>query len=168
MDRKNTTKKTICIGKILSAHGVKGLVKIKSFAESPENLSTYDMYNHAGTKKINIEIKSKHKGLIVASIEGVNDRNAAEELTGLDLYINRDRLPKTQEEEFYINDLINMNVYSTEDELLGTVKSVQNFGAGDILEILFQSSNKTEFFRFTKKNFPVVDLDKNIIKINLF
>ena len=168
MNRKNTTKRNICIAKIVAAHGVKGLVKIKSFAEDPANLSKYDLYNRTETKKIEIEIKSKNKDSIIASIKGIEDRNAADLLVGLDLYVSRDKLPKTNKEEFYIHDLIDMNVYSTDKKLIGTVKSVQNFGAGDILEILFKDSKKTEFFAFTKENFPTVDVNQNMIKINLF
>jgi 16S rRNA processing protein RimM len=168
MNRENSTKKTVCIGKIISAHGIKGLVKIKSFAEDPMSLEKYNIYNHTGTKKIDIHFKSKQKDLIIASIEGVEDRNSAESLVGLDLYVNRNVLPHTDEEEFYITDIVNMDVYSTDKKLVGSVKSVQNFGAGDILEILFKPSNKTEFFIFTKENFPVIDIKHNLIKINLF
>ncbi|MCH9753519.1 MAG: ribosome maturation factor RimM, partial [Alphaproteobacteria bacterium] len=125
-------------------------------------------YNDTGSKKIEIEIKSQQKDLFIACVKGTEDRNAADLLVGLDLYVNKETLPPTDKEEFYINDLVNMDVHSTDDNLIGVVKSVQNFGAGDLIEVLFYSSNKTEFFTFTKENFPVINLNENIIKINLF
>ncbi len=159
MDRGKLVK----IGKIISAHGVRGLVKVKSYAESPSNLSSYgEIYDHAGNK-ILLEIKSSSKDILIAHIENINSREDAEQISKTDLYINRHSMPELEEEDFYIEDLVGMKVITDSNQHIGNVIAVQNFGAGDILEIRFLKDGKSEHIPFTKKHFPDIDLHQKTI-----
>lgn len=160
--------KLVKIGKVLSPHGVRGLLKIKSYAETPADLISYgDIYDKTGNK-INLEVKSSNKDILIASIPGINSRNEAELLAQNDLYVERDSMPKLEEENFYIEDLIGMKVIDDSDKHVGDVVNVKNFGAGDVLEIKFLKNDRSEFFSFTKKLFPDVDIQTKTVKINLF
>lgn len=160
--------KLVKIGKIISAHGVRGLVKIKSYAESPSNISAYgEIYDHS-ENKILLEIKSSNKDILIARIENIDSREAAEQISKTDLYVNRHSLPELEDDDFYIEDLVGMKVITDSNQHIGNVVAVQNFGAGDILKISFLKDGKSEHIPFTKKHFPDIDLHQKTIKINLF
>jgi 16S rRNA processing protein RimM len=97
----------ICVGAIAGAHGVKGLVKIKSFTEEPDGVAAYGpLSDEAGEREFTLALTGRAKGLIIARIDGVEDRNAAEALRGTRLYVERAALPPTAEEAYYHTDLI--------------------------------------------------------------
>ena len=161
--------KIICVGKIISAHGVKGLVKIESYTDNPFDLNSYGpLYDANKNIEFKITIKSKLGEQLLAAISNIDDRDKAKSLTGTKLYVERNKLPKTQEEEFYINDLLGMDVVNSKDVVIGKVLYVHNFGSIDILEIKIEGAKDTQSIAFTKKNFPKIDLKKNIIQLNLF
>ena len=164
MDRKKNSEKNVCIAKIVAPHGIRGLVKIIFYTDDPANIASYgDIFDKTESRTFQIQIKSQQKQLFLTAIAGVEDRTAAEELAGLKLYVARDSLPEPEEENFYINDLLNMDVHNTAGELIGTVENIENFGAGDIIEIKFKETNKTQCYSFTKQNFPHVDVkNRNI------
>ncbi|MFP4463658.1 MAG: ribosome maturation factor RimM [Alphaproteobacteria bacterium] len=133
-----TSKKRICVGKIASAHGVKGLVKILPYCEDlyllEGELFTSDKDAHKDT--IKITLKNRTSKYILAAIDGITTPEEAKKLK-CSLYISRDTLPEiNNEDEFYIEDLIGLQAISHDHgDILGTVKAVDNFGAGDLLEI---------------------------------
>jgi 16S rRNA processing protein RimM len=159
MDREKLVK----IGKIISAHGVRGLVKIKSYAEKASDLSKYGkIYNSSGNI-IELKIKSVNKDILIGSIEDINSVEEAEPMLKTDLYIYRTALPQLKEDDFYVQDLSGMNVTDDKNNHIGNILDVQNFGSGDLLEIHFLKDNKSEYIPFTKKYFPTVDLVRRII-----
>lgn len=127
----------VCLGKILTAHGVKGLVKVMCFGDDPESLEKYGplFTGEEGRETVSLRLKSGAKGVFLAEIPGVQDRDAALALGGVMLYVARESLPEPEEGAYYHADLIGLEVIGDAGEPLGRVISVQNFGAGDLLEV---------------------------------
>ena len=102
------------------------------------------------------------KGPIVF-INDIDNRTNAEIFVNKNIYLKKEELQPTDDNEFYFHDLEGLDVIDNKNEIVGKVISVVNFGAGDLLEILFLKSNKNEFFRFTEQNFPSINIkEKNI------
>ena len=130
---KDNTK--ILVGKIVAPQGIRGEVRVQSFAEQASDFKNF----HIVSDKFNSE--SFHfvrvvpnANVVIARIDGVNDRNTAETLRGTELFISRDTLPETKNGEYYQADLIGFAVIR-DSEKIGTVAGFQNFGAGDIIEL---------------------------------
>ncbi len=147
-----------CVGAIAGAHGVRGLVKIKSFTEEPLDLAAYGpLTDQSGRRRFQVTVTGRAKGLLIARIEGVEDREAAQALRGARLYAARAALPEPAEEEYYHADLIGLEAQDRGGAPLGRVVAVQNFGAGDILEIA-RPEGEPLLVPFTKAAVPIVDL----------
>jgi 16S rRNA processing protein RimM len=127
----------LLVAQIGGAHGVRGEVKITTFTAEPMALARYKtLLRQDGSPALVIASARPSKGGLVARIKGVEDRNGAEALRGLKLFISRDSLPPPEDEdEFYLADLIGLAVETAAGQALGKVKAVQDFGAGDLLEI---------------------------------
>ena len=149
----------ILLGRIAGAHGIRGEVLIKTFTAAPEAIGSYGPLSDAsGARTFKVEsARATPKG-VVARLQGVADRNAAEALKGVELYIARDRLPPAAEGEFYHADLIGLAAVDAEGKPVGEIIAVQNFGAGDLLEIRLAGSGKTELVPFTDDAVPEVDI----------
>ncbi len=147
----------LCVGVIAGAHGVRGLVKIKSFTADPANLTAYGaLTDESGARHYQVAVTGRAKGVLLARIEGVGDRDAARALRGARLYVARAALPEPEDEEYYHADLIGLAVEDRTGAPLGRVAAVQNFGAGDILEIE-RPDQGTLLVPFTKATVPLVD-----------
>jgi len=148
----------VCVGIITGAHGVRGLVKIKSYTEDPESLVNYGaITDESGGRTFEIEVAGGSRGQLLARIGGVADRDAAEALRGTQLYVSRDALPEPEEEEYYIADLIGLRAETASGEILGRVASVRNYGAGDFLEIEAGGGDET-LVPFAKATVPLVEV----------
>jgi 16S rRNA processing protein RimM len=146
----------IFVAQVGAAHGVKGEVKITTFTADPMALAGYKtLMRQDGSPALAITSARPAKGGIVARLKGVADRNAAEALRGLKLYISRDSLPEPEEDEFYLADLIGLAVETESGEPLGKVKAVQDFGAGDLLEIQ-PKAGASWWLPFTREAVPEV------------
>jgi len=157
----------VCLGVIAGAHGVRGLVKIKSFTEAPEDVAAYGpVTDEAGGKRFVVKVKGRVKGLVLAELEGIRDRDQAQALHGQQLYVERAALPRLDEEEtFYQADLIGLAAEDPEGRPLGRVVAVPNFGAGDLLEIL-DPDRVSQFYPFTRAVVPEVDLEAGRVVIH--
>ncbi len=134
----NPKDKRVCLGKITSAHGVKGLVKLLPFGEDYSLLETISpLYtNESGDATISISIKSGSGKYLLATVKGCNDREGADKLRGTEIWVSRACLPELQNDnEFYIEDLTGLKIYTAENSYIGTVVSVQNYGSSDLLEV---------------------------------
>ena len=152
------THNLIFVAQVGAAHGVKGEVKITTFTADPMAMADYKtLLRQDGSPALAIASARPTKGGIVARLKGVADRNAAEALRGLKLYISRDSLPEPEEDEFYLADLIGLAVETAAGELLGKVKTVQDFGAGDLLEIQ-PKAGASWWLPFTREAVPEVRL----------
>ena len=162
---EQNANKRIVLGMITNAHGVKGDVTIKPFGHDPNSLMDYGPLTDKSGKQTFTILSLRHskKDLYVARIKELTDRNMAESVKSTDLYIELSQLPEPEDDEFYYHDLIGLNVNLSSGELYGTIKTVENFGAGDILEILPQNSQKTMYFSFTKEIVPSVNVKEGFI-----
>lgn len=141
----------ILVGKIVAPQGLRGEVRVQTFTSDPSDIKTLKIEN------IDLQfIRSVGTDVAICKIYGINDRNEAEKLRGTELFINRQSLPKLPQGEYYQTDLIGMTVMVSGKEI-GKVSSIQNFGAGDILEL--ESGEMISFIG------AGVDLKKGIISI---
>jgi 16S rRNA processing protein RimM len=148
----------VCVGMIVGAHGVRGAVKVKSFTENPEDVTAYGpLSDQRGARRFVLTPIGAVRGNVLAEIEGVTDRNAAEALRGVRLHVDRSVFPPAGEDEFYHADLIGMTAESTTGVPLGTVRAVYNHGAGDVIELALPTGAMVAL-PFTKAVVPVVDL----------
>lgn len=157
----------VCVGVIAGPHGVRGAVRVKSFTADPRNLAAYGaVTDRAGARRFELEVTGEVRGAVLARIGGVEDRDAAETLRGTELYVERDRLPATAEDEFYHADLIGLRAEDASGAPLGAVRALHDFGGGDVME-LAGPEGETRLIPFTRQAVPVVDLDAGRIVVDL-
>ncbi len=157
----------VCIGMITKAHGIKGHVCVHSYCETPSDIFDYmPITNAAGTQVFNLKPVGTVRGLLVATVNNITDRNEAEKLAKTELYINRDQLPEVDEDDtFYVSDLIGLTIISESNIALGKIVAVENFGAGDILECKAQDYS-TFMIPFTDDAIVSVDLEDEQVVIS--
>ena len=159
-----STEDRVCVGAIAGVRGLKGEVRIKSFTADPDGVAAYGpVTTEDGERSFGLKVTARAKGLLIARLDGVNDRTAAEGLKGTRLYVPRSALPKPGDGDFYHADLVGLAAETETGERLGTVKAVHNFGAGDILEIAAPEDGPEEgkedlMVPFTLDTVPEVDL----------
>jgi len=147
----------ILVGRVAGAFGVRGELKITSYTEEPLAVVRYrDLLGEDGAPVLTLQGGRAVKDGLVARAAGVDDRDQAEALRGLRLYIPRSRLPEPEADEFYLADLIGLRVEATDGERLGVVKAVHDHGAGDILEIDPGEGRPTWLLAFTRDTVPEV------------
>ena len=149
----------ICVGRIGAAHGIAGEVKLWPFTAEPEAVVDYGALETAdGARVFELTSLRPAKGCLIVRFKGITDRTAAERLRNLDLYVPRDRLPPPAADEFYYADLIGLAVDDREGATLGRIVAVQNYGAGDLLEIARCGGGETVMVPFTAALVPTVDI----------
>ena len=159
-------KKQICVGVIVGSHGLRGLVKIKSFMVVSEDIVVHGpLTDKNGKRSFVLELVSSSKKGLVAKLEGVTTRDASEALRGLELYLSRDLLPNLKEDEFYYSDLIGLVVENTNGKIIGTVSMVDNYGAGEIIEVDLQEGG-TAMYRMSLGVVPEIDLKNGRIVVD--
>lgn len=152
-------KKLILLGHVAGAHGIRGEVLVKTYTGAPADIAAYGPLTDAtGTKSYKLKVVRVTPKGVIARVQGVADRNAAEALKGTALHVARAAMGEPQAGEYYYSDLIGLAAVSPDGAAIGTIKAVENFGAGDLLEIAFAGSGKTEFIAFTDANVPTVDI----------
>jgi len=157
----------ICVARIGAAHGVRGAVKLWTFTEDPLALRAYGpLVTKDGARQFELTSAREAKGHLVATLKGVSTREEAERLNGIELYIAREKLPDTDEDEYYHADLIGLAAVNAAGEPLGRVIAIHNFGAGDIIEIA-PPNGPTMLLPFTNAVVPSVDLASGRVVIEL-
>ncbi|MBU6458906.1 MAG: ribosome maturation factor RimM [Bradyrhizobium sp.] len=148
----------ICVARIGAAHGVRGAVKLWTFTEDPLAVKRYGpLMTRDGARQFEVTHVREAKDHLVATLKGIANREEAERLNGLELYIAREKLPATGADEYYHADLIGLAAVTTADAPLGRVVAIHNFGAGDIVEIA-PPQGATMLLPFTNAVVPTVDL----------
>jgi len=157
----------VLLGRITGAHALKGEVKIAAFTAEPADIAAYGPLTTAdGVHSFDIvSLRGAGGGSVVARLKGIADRTQAEALRGTDLYVLRDALPPADDDEYYHSDLIGLAAVTPEGEALGEIIAIQNFGAGDLLEIRGPNSHKTMLIPFEQAFVPSVDLDARRVTI---
>jgi len=158
----------VLLGRIGAAHGIRGEVRIQSFTENPGDIASYGLLQ---TDRPDLTVRiakiRPSKNVLIANLDGVNDRNGAEVLNGVALYVSRDRLPDIgAEDDFYYSDLIGLVVRLQDGAEFGRVRNVVNYGAGDILEIT-ELNGRVVLLPFTKQIVPEVKISEGFIVIAL-
>jgi 16S rRNA processing protein RimM len=149
----------VLLGRITGAHGIRGDVTVASWAGVPEDIAAYGPLSSSdGRRLFTLKVVRVTPKGVIAHVQGVNDRNAAEALSGTDLFVARDRLPAATGDEFYHSDLIGIAAVSPDGVPVGTIVGVDNFGAGDLIEIRLEGSSKTEFVPFSDAFVPEIDV----------
>jgi len=149
------SEKLVLVGQVGGAFGVRGEVKITAFTGDAMALLAYSPLLRAdGSVGLTLTGARPDKKGIVAKAKEIATKEQADALRGLKLHVPRDRLPEPDEDEFYLTDLVNLQVRDASGEVLGKVKSVQNFGAGDILEIAPAGGGQTWYLPFSKAAVP--------------
>jgi 16S rRNA processing protein RimM len=158
----------LLMGRIGAAHGIKGEVRIQSFTEDPLALASYGpLSTNKPGLTIRILAARTTTNVLVARLEGVNDRNAAEKLNGVELYVDRALLPDTDDDDdFYHADLIGLKARLVDGSEIGEVMAVPNFGAGDLLEIRDPRSGDTYLYPFSKAVVPEVRIADGYLLID--
>lgn len=151
--------KRVCVARIGAAHGTRGEVRLWSFTANPLAVADYGPLESADGERFEIEALRPGKEFFIARLKGIADRSAVERLSNVELYVPRERLPEPDDAaEFYYADLIGLTVVDTEGAALGRVAAVQNFGAGDLIEVAPIAGGDTVLLPFTEEAVPVVDI----------
>lgn len=148
----------VLIAEIGAARGIRGEVRIRSYAQDPAALADYGPLVTGDGRKLTIRrLKPAGNGLI-AEIEGVTTRNDAEALRNVRLYVDRAVLPEPETDEWYYTDLVGLEVRAPGGDAIGAVVAVQDFGAGDLLELRMEGAASTVYVPFTREVVPQVDV----------
>jgi len=169
----------ILFAKVNSVFGIKGDVKLIVFSENPENIEKYSLSDSSGNP-LKIKISNKNKTvigtslgnpIIIAKIDGVNDRNAAELMRGKEIFTNRTDFEETNENEFYYVDLIGLDVIDGASKKIGKVINILDHGAGGVIEIKFDQigdqKDHIDNFPFKNEIFPEVNLKAGFIRFEM-
>ena len=159
--------KQICVARIGAAHGVRGAVKLWTFTEDPLAVLHYGpLAFKDGARTLVVTYAREARDHLVATLEGVTTRDDAEKLNGVELYIARDKLPATDDDEYYHADLIGLSAETTAGEAIGRVSAIHNFGAGDVIEIA-PPHGPTMLLPFSNAVVPTVDIAGGRVVIEL-
>jgi 16S rRNA processing protein RimM len=153
----------VLLGEFGRAHGLRGEIRLKSFTADPAAIASYDpLVTEDGRRMTLTGVRAAPGGqpdLLIARVNGVETREAADALNRVRLYVERNRLPPPEEEdEFLLADLIGLPAVMETGEVLGTVIAVPNYGGGDLLEIAPAEGGASALLPFTRAFVPVVDL----------
>jgi 16S rRNA processing protein RimM len=157
----------VCVARIGAAHGVRGAVKLWTFTEDPFAVEDYGpLSTKDGARHFEVASAHEAKDHLVVTFKGITTRDEAERLNGVELYVPRERLPETEDDEYYHADLIGLAAVTTADEPLGRVVAIHNFGAGDIIEIA-PPAGATMLLPFSNAVVPTVDIAAGRVVIEL-
>jgi 16S rRNA processing protein RimM len=148
----------VCVAAVATAHGIRGALKLRCFTERPADAAAYGpVYDRHGKRLFALKVIGQSRGGILVEAEGIRDRNAAEALRGTELFVPRTALPEIGPDEFYHSDLEGLEVLRRDGARLGVVRTLANFGAGDILEVA-ADDGRTLALPFDHDTVPTVDL----------
>ncbi len=157
----------VLVAQIGAAHGVQGEFKLLSFMDDPVSVLEHSpLLDDKGRPALSVTKAREHKGQLLVFAREAPDRTAAEKLKNLRLYIPRADLPEPDEDEYYVTDLIGMAVVDVDGKALGTVANVDNFGAGDLLDIK-PTDGASFYVAFTLANVPEVRVAERVIVVDM-
>jgi 16S rRNA processing protein RimM len=134
-------ERRIALAAVAGAHGIKGEVRLKLFSDSLESLSCHKKLYVGGAERRLLSVRDGK--MPVARFEGVTDRSAAEALRGSLVEVDRSALPPLDEGEYYHADLIGLPCEDAQGNAVGAVAAVENYGAGDLLEVELESGGRS-------------------------
>lgn len=154
------SEKLILVGRVAGAFGVKGEVRITTFTADPLGLTDYGpLFRKDGSPGLTIKTARATKAGIIARTAEIATPEEADRLRGLELFVPREALPEPDDEdEFYLTDLVGLTAVDPAGTLLGKVVSVENYGAGDLIEVKPAGGGQTWLIEFTRENAPTVSI----------
>ncbi len=157
----------VLLAVIGAAHGTRGEVRVKAFTGDPLAIADYGLLYDADGRAYEVLEARPAKTVVVARFKGVNDRNAAEALNGIELFVDRARLPDDQldEDEFFHTDLIGLEAVDADGVSWGQVSALFDFGGGDLIE-LSKKGKRPMLIPFTEAAVPEIDFDKGTILVD--
>jgi 16S rRNA processing protein RimM len=154
-------------GIIVGAQGVRGLVRVKTFTQTSGVIADYGpLFNESGERQFNVTLVEARPTVAVLKIDGVTSREAAEALKGLMLHIPRSALPEVDEDEFYHADLVGLIAETEAEGRIGVVSSLDDFGAGELIEIALDAGGAPLVCPFTMAVVPIVDIAGGKVVLN--
>ena len=156
--------KRICLGAFAGAHGVRGDALVKTFTQTPENIAAYGtVESEDGKQHFTLTfLRAGKPGFAIVRAKEINNREEAMALKGVRLYVERNALPPPEDDEFYLEDLVGLEVIDEAGVTTGLVSAVHDFGAGDLIEIKNIPGIKGgRLLEFTRENFPSVTIGEN-------
>jgi 16S rRNA processing protein RimM len=160
------SERRVLMGLVLGVHGIKGAVRILSYAAEPEDIASYGLLeDESGGRKFSLTVVGKARGAVLAEVEGIGDRDAATALKGTKLYVRRSALPAPAEGEFYWDDLVGLRAELKGGTALGEVTAVHDYGGGPSLEVK-REAGASVMVPFTNRVVPVVDLEAGRLVID--
>jgi len=148
----------IRVGRVAGAFGVRGEVKVTAYTEEPKTLLAFrDLLREDGSPGLTLLAGRAHKDAVIGKAAQIATKEEADALRGLVLYVPRERLPEPADDEFYLTDLIGLAAVTPQGEALGKVKTVRDFGAGDVLEIQ-PPAGPSWWIAFTRETAPEIRL----------
>jgi 16S rRNA processing protein RimM len=159
-------ERRVLMGRVLGAHGVKGAVRVLSYAAVPEEIARYGpLEDESGGHRFSLTVVGQARGAVLAEVEGISDRDAAAALKGTKLYVQRSALPAPAEGEYYCDDLVGLRAELTNGSALGAVVGVHDYGAGPSLEVK-RETGALVMVPFTNRAVPVVNLEAGKVVID--
>ncbi|MGB8313575.1 MAG: ribosome maturation factor RimM [Aestuariivirga sp.] len=162
-----TPRDQVLVGVIVGAHGIRGEVKLKSFTSDPSSVGRYGPLHSSSGQVFEIAKLKPARDHFIASLKGVADRNAAEALKGIELFVAREKLPKLKDRETYAHDLIGLDVVLENGNPLGKLVAMPNYGAGDLLEVAVDGHAETVLLPFSRAFVPGDDFSTGRITVTL-
>jgi 16S rRNA processing protein RimM len=150
----------VCVAVVAGAHGLRGALKLRCFTDRPEDVVAYGpVFDRHGEPLFELEVIGAARGGVLARAPGIDDRDAAEALRGTELFVPRFALPELAPDEYYYSDLEGMDALRPDGSRLGVVHTVENFGAGDLIEVRADDGQRISL-PFTRETVPTIDLQR--------
>ncbi|HEX4303244.1 MAG TPA: ribosome maturation factor RimM [Rhizomicrobium sp.] len=164
------SSRDVLLAAVVGAQGLKGEVRVKAFTSEPVAVANYGgLHTKDGRRFTVTAARATKPDEAILTLAEITDRTAAEGLKGTELYVTRDALPPTDDDEFYHADLIGLRAEDETGRVLGTVHAILNYGAGDVIEIARPSSDgsggDTVLLPFTRETVPVIEIAKGRIQV---
>ena len=169
----NIKKDWVVVGKIQKTYGTKGLVKIISYCHKPSSIFNYEPIILKNTKeKVYLDLNDKknnpqEKKIFIAKLTSSKNIETSRNLIGEELLAQKNKFPKCKKNDFFYSDLEECNVLDLNNNLIGKISGIFNYGAGDILEITKNKDNSTMLINFNKNNFPKISIKEKSIILNI-
>jgi 16S rRNA processing protein RimM len=158
MDARREDRDWVCVAAVAGAHGLRGALRLRCFTERPEDVAAYGpVFAQGGKRLFELKVIGAARGGVLAQASGIGDRDAAEALRGTELFVPRFALPEPAPDEFYYADLEGMEVLRPDGSRFGVVHGVENFGAGDVIEVEAEGGQRVSL-PFTRETVPSIDL----------
>jgi 16S rRNA processing protein RimM len=156
----------VCVAAVAAAHGVRGELKLRCFTEHADGVGSYGpLYGADGALLFAIEVLRTQGNVAYVRAFGIADRNAAEALRGVELFVPRAALPPTEPDEFYHEDLVGLPVRTRAGQEIGRVRALHDFGAGDVIEVALLEGGTLDL-PFTREAVPEIDLGARVVVVD--